>query len=292
MKSIYKITNKVDNKIYIGKTTKSIQKRFREHIVEANRYKNCIDQGQQFEYESRLYPAMIKYGYDNFKIEEVELLNESDDINEKEIFYIRFYNSLNPDVGYNISAGGLGGPLFAGHHHTQEMKIKQSLVQSGKKWYNNGTDEIMILKGRDVPNGFVPGRIYQGKVGAENPRFGKPGTLLGKPMSTQTKQKLSETKKRIYKDRKTIWINDGIQEYQIDLNSQSIPDNCTLGRLYRLRKNMKPVIMMDLNENILAEFNSISDAGKISGILIGSIQACCVGRTKTAGGYKWKFKNN
>lgn len=42
----------------------------------------------------------------------------------------------------------------------------------------------MILKGRDVPNGFVPGRIYRGKVGAENPRFGKPGTLLGKPMST------------------------------------------------------------------------------------------------------------
>lgn len=122
---IYKIVNLTNGKIYIGKTIKDITKRFHEHIVEAKRYAEG-----KVKYNTRLYPAMIKYGFDNFRIELVEEVI-SYDINERERYYIKEFRSLDPNIGYNISPGGLGGPLFKGHKHSlqtrQKMHRKASL---------------------------------------------------------------------------------------------------------------------------------------------------------------------
>ena len=55
---IYKITNLINNKLYIGQTKKTIEERFKAHIKVARQHKNRY-----------LYDAMNKYGYENFKIE-------------------------------------------------------------------------------------------------------------------------------------------------------------------------------------------------------------------------------
>jgi hypothetical protein len=57
-------------------------------------------------------------------------------------------------------------------------------------------------------------------------------------------------------------------------------------------KRKKPVIQMDLNNNIIREFKSAQDATNYYGIkdLYKHISACCVGKRKTAYGYKWRFK--
>ena len=99
---IYKITNTKNNKIYIGKTIGSINKRWREHKSNAlNKTDNYL-----------LHLVMRKYGIENFIIEIVEECpNEL--LNEKEIYYIKFFNSYigqdkNKNCGYNMTPGGEG----------------------------------------------------------------------------------------------------------------------------------------------------------------------------------------
>ena len=91
---IYQITNKINGKIYIGKTEFSVQKRFKEH---------CSDAFKQRNEKRPLYAAMRKYGIENF---EVSLLEETNNPNEREIFWIEQKGSFK--YGYNATIGGEG----------------------------------------------------------------------------------------------------------------------------------------------------------------------------------------
>lgn len=97
---IYKITNKVNGKIYIGKTLKTIEGRWKEHLKD---YK-C----SRFE-KRPLYSAMKKYDVENFSIEEVEECS-SEILSEREIYWIDFYDSFRS--GYNATKGGDGKPFI------------------------------------------------------------------------------------------------------------------------------------------------------------------------------------
>lgn len=96
MAYIYKITNLINNKCYIGKTLNTIQERWREH---------CSDYKKRNEEKRPLYSAMSKYGIENFKIEEIEQCNE-DIVNDREKYWIEYYGSFKK--GYNATLGGDG----------------------------------------------------------------------------------------------------------------------------------------------------------------------------------------
>ena len=96
MAYIYKITNLINNKCYIGKTLNTIQERWREH---------CSDYKKRDEEKRPLYSAMNKYGIENFKIEEIEQCNE-DIVNDREKYWIEYYSSFKK--GYNATLGGDG----------------------------------------------------------------------------------------------------------------------------------------------------------------------------------------
>lgn len=98
---IYKITNQVNNKVYIGLTTETLEKRWSGHL---QTYKTC---------ERHLYKSMRKYGIDKFTIEEIDRANSFEELGELERKYIKQYNSQNPDKGYNITAGGESNQLDA-----------------------------------------------------------------------------------------------------------------------------------------------------------------------------------
>lgn len=87
---VYKITNNINNKIYVGMTRYTIQKRWQEH---KNKYKKK---------NTHLYFAMRKYGIENFSIEVIEECKEEDLI-LREAYWIQFYNSYND--GYNMTEG-------------------------------------------------------------------------------------------------------------------------------------------------------------------------------------------
>lgn len=110
---IYKITNTINNKIYIGQTTQSIKKRFTSHLS-ANYFKKMP-----------LHRAIKKYGRLNFVIEVIDYADGKESLNTKEIFYIKLYNSIHHDIGYNAVMGGTG------FYNTEETEKKR--VQGIKK---------------------------------------------------------------------------------------------------------------------------------------------------------------
>lgn len=91
---LYKITNKVNGKLYIVQTTRSINKRWYNHKYDAKNGK-----------KTRLYHAMRKYGVDQFKIEELCRVNNIDELNELEEFTIKELDTITN--GYNAACGGL-----------------------------------------------------------------------------------------------------------------------------------------------------------------------------------------
>lgn len=97
---IYKITNDVNNKVYIGKTLSSIEKRFQEHKHDSH----------NTQIENRpLYKAMQKYGCEHFHIELIEEV-PLELLSKQEIYWIDFYQSYHN--GYNATRGGDGKQLY------------------------------------------------------------------------------------------------------------------------------------------------------------------------------------
>lgn len=94
---IYKATNKINNKIYIGQTTNTLEYRANQHFREtkSNKRKNTY-----------FHNAIHKYGFDNFVFEEIDKANSIDELNEKEAYWIRYYNSTDKSIGYNLDSGG------------------------------------------------------------------------------------------------------------------------------------------------------------------------------------------
>ena len=92
---LYKIKNTINNKVYIGKTYKTIYQRFQEHIDNAFKKKE----------NSKLYNDMRKYGLNNFELSLIGQFEEYD-LEYKEIEYIKQYDSWKN--GYNQSVGGEG----------------------------------------------------------------------------------------------------------------------------------------------------------------------------------------
>lgn len=90
---IYKITNKINGKVYIGQTIKSLDERIKGHLSKVN-------QGST----THIHNAIRKYGWDNFQVEIIDTAQCQDELDMLEKYYIKQYDSVNS--GYNLSFGG------------------------------------------------------------------------------------------------------------------------------------------------------------------------------------------
>ena len=86
---IYKITNTKNGKVYIGQTIRPITQRFHRHINDA--INNILD--------THLARAIRKHGKENFIIEEIDSAKTQEELDKKEQYWIRYYNSIKE--GYN-----------------------------------------------------------------------------------------------------------------------------------------------------------------------------------------------
>jgi group I intron endonuclease len=108
---VYKITNLIDDKLYFGQTTGKVSVRWNSHIAN----KSC----------KALCGAIEKYGKENFKIEIILRCNNKEELDARESFCIRIFNSLAPN-GYNLLTGGSNGK------HHEDTKKKMSALKKGK----------------------------------------------------------------------------------------------------------------------------------------------------------------
>jgi group I intron endonuclease len=124
---IYKITNKINNKIYIGCTINSLEKRYYEHLY------RCF----KTDYKSKLYNSIKKYGEENFYIELIEECDLSN-IYEIEKKYIEQYDSFNN--GLNNTLGGEG---CLGYIHSPEIRRKISKLTKEGNSHKGKTYETL-----------------------------------------------------------------------------------------------------------------------------------------------------
>lgn len=117
--SIYKITNKINGKIYIGKTIRTPYERWQEHVRES-----LLD----VDSEIPLHKAIRKYGKENFTIEVVETnISTLEELNQKEKQYIKIFDSKVHHHGYNVADGGDGGRIVTKITIEQVKQIKEML---------------------------------------------------------------------------------------------------------------------------------------------------------------------
>lgn len=108
---IYKITNKITGKCYIGQTVQTLQRRWYKHLHDSR----C----------PAMRDALKKYGEDNFTIEVIDNAETIEELNKKEVYWISFFNSLVPN-GYNLQDGGKNCRC------AESTKQKLSELNSGK----------------------------------------------------------------------------------------------------------------------------------------------------------------
>ena len=225
---------------------------------------------KKYSHETKLYKAMNKYGYANFKIELVEQVDDYK-LNEREQYWIATYDTINN--GYNISPGGDGGPLFAGHKHSEATKQKISTRCSKLKWFTNGIQDVM----REVcPDGYRPGRTNLDVSGCNNPMYGKIPKNKGIPMSDESKEKLKESLLKLNKTRKMVWYTNDIDEIAInELSNEAVPDGYHRGRLKRKTKVKCPVKIADLLTGYTYIFDSLDEASRATGLSFVTIKKSC-----------------
>src|SRR5208337_581619 len=116
----YSAVNINNNKIYIGQSQTSLERRWTNHKSDAkcNRFK-C-----------HFHNALRKYGTECWKLEILEEVEDINLLNEAEMKWIEYYNTFNRDKGYNSTSGGDNGFIFS--EETKE-KMRQAKLNMSKE---------------------------------------------------------------------------------------------------------------------------------------------------------------
>ena len=94
---IYKIRNKINNKIYIGQTIRKFKKRYSGELEKRT-------------HNEHLKRSIQKYGIENFEIdEEFDIAYSKEELDKLEDMYIKIYNCCDENYGYNNKFGGANG---------------------------------------------------------------------------------------------------------------------------------------------------------------------------------------
>lgn len=190
---IYLYTNNINGKVYIGQTINEVKRK--------NEHKRASILRTPY-----FHKAIQKYGWNNFSYDVIYRYssNNTDDVKEKlnfwEVFYIKEYDSTNPDKGYNLAEGGGG---VAGFTYTKTEEHKKKISESNKGKHNH--------YGENNPN--CGNHKFSGENGAW---FGRHHTEESKnkmkkswekrrltPISDETREKMKESHK---KEKKYKWL--------------------------------------------------------------------------------------
>lgn len=223
---IYKITNKVNGKVYIGQTRQTIKVRFSQHYNLALKIKKM---GKHLNYWQN---SLLKYGKDNFTIEQIDVANSFEELNDKEIYWIAFYNATNYECGYNRTNGGYCGCSW----DVMSEEQKQSMLMKLELWRKEHPEEFRKSCARPGSKNGMYGRKHsestRKKISEKQKlhiqKYGNQGineeankkrskTLKGHTLTNETKDKIREKNKShiwVYNDVGKMFIHkDQLQEF-------------------------------------------------------------------------------
>ena len=320
--SIYIIRNTINDKVYVGQTTQTINIRFTNH-------KMASRTGE----DTKFYRAMRKHGEENFYPELLERV-EVEDLNDRERYWIKYYDSyyngynstLGGDQPYRINYdkvielwnNGMGVTEIArtmGHddgaisHILKNMGgiTNEKIHERMRKNMRSITDEQVLEQWN---KGLTPHQIHQ-QIGStpetikeillENGITEQEWKIRANNNNRGTNPQqvlelwkqglcLSDIYRTIYPDHTSVHT----KTIKKQLKEMGITDEELQTRQYaNTNRNAKPVVQLTLEGEYVATYPSGRQAEIQSGVAKSqAINACChhKPKAKTAGGYKWMFK--
>lgn len=242
MYTVYKHTSP-DGKVYIGITGQKPEKRW--------------DNGNGYKQNKHLYNAIRKYGWENFRHEIVCTGLSKWQACRVEQSLIKYFDSTNPDKGYNHSIGGECGTL--GVHPSAETLRKLSEVRKGRHLSAETRRKISEARKGIHLSAETRRKLSEANKGANSPRYGK-------HQSAEARRKISEARKGMHFSAETRRKISEVQKGRIPWNR-------------------KAVICVETG----AAYCSGTEAAKAIGVTQGAICSVLRGATKTSGGYHWKY---
>jgi group I intron endonuclease len=259
---IYKITNIINNKIYIGSAV-NIKNRWARHIGDLSRKEH---------HSIKLQRSYDKHGIDSFKFEIIEECSKENLIIIEQ-HYIDLFDTYNN--GYNCSP--IAGNTL-GFKHSEESKKKMSISRKGLNTWSKGSKSSDETKRK---------LSIAGK---------------GRKHTSESKNKISKSKmghKVTKKTRKKLRIaNTGqkrSQETILKMKNKVVSEETKkkMSAKHTGRNNSKynptPVLQFDVNDNLIKEWQDLFSLNETE-FNPKSVSKVCRGESKTHIGYKWKFK--
>ena len=271
---IYKLVSP-SGKCYIGQTV-NLRRRFSEYKT----FYHCQNQ-------KKLFNALKKYGWESFKEEILEIIEEEsllllkNSLNLKEIHYIELYSSI--DCGYNICRGGNQHRLGIKETEEQKQKKRNSWTEEKRKRQSER------FKGKNNPRYGVSTKVYSKKIN----QYDKSGKYIETWESAAYVEKTLGFKgSNIGKVclGKCLTAYGFIWKFYNDSKDNIVPQESKRGRQSKKGINAKVILQYSKDNVFIKEFSSIITAETELGIEHSNISACAKGNRKTAGGYIWKYK--
>ena len=286
MCGIYKITNLINGKIYVGKSI-DIQRRFRSHINES------LDDNKP-SYHHVIHRAMRKYGSDNFSFDILEECAE-DKLNEREMYWISFFDCCvldGPDKGYNMTRGGDGSSSLD--------------VNKIRELWDEGLSINEIAEQLQCDRHAVSEHIkcYENFNEEENKR--RKYSLISKHRSKSINQynldgdficqyeSILDASEKTGVGYRTICSNIQGQSssaggFQWTYQDAAPPgEHNVKGNGYKV-----PVVQLDSEYNFIKEFQSMKDAAQEVGLLCSnSLYYALKNKEKMIKGFHWMYKTD
>lgn len=241
---IYKITNTINNKIYIGQDSKNNPKYFGSGKL--------------------IKQAIKKYGKKFFIKEILEYVDDVKNLDIREEYWIKEFNSRDNAIGYNISIGGKS--TWLGKKFTDEHRENISKSLLGKKHTQERKDNLKKnhadFKAEKNPF-YKKHHTEKTKELLREANSGENSVFYGKKFSDEHREKIAKHN-RLRKPTKQA------------LNAAA-------------EKNRKKVYKLDLNCNFIKEYDSMQEAANDNNLFVSNISACCYKKNKSCGGFRWEF---
>lgn len=166
---VYKATNKIDGRIYIGQTAQSLHRRRKAH-------ENLSGRSSAY-----FHRALAKHGIENFSWEVLESCDTKENLHSREIFWITHLGSMAP-FGYNSAEGGKGGAYSEAHRKriSEAMKGRVRSEETRRKLSEANKGRVLSAE-----------RIAQMKI----VELGEKNHFFGKSHTPEAKRKIGEKSK-------------------------------------------------------------------------------------------------
>ena len=212
---IYKITNLLNHKVYIGQTKRDPDLRWKEYL----RGGHVVALKEDF----------IKFGKQNFTFDVIDSATTYQELSEKEKAWVTKLESNNPKKGYNRYLGGYG---VSDYKWDEVSRKSASEDRKGSAWMHKEDQQSLVRK-ENINNyqkdgwefGMLPGR--KRKSHSEATRLKMSRSAKGKP---KTADQITKQQKSL-KDKQYHWYTNGVENVHVSKN-ECVPEGYHLGRVY------------------------------------------------------------